>query len=59
MPTLALHGALSDVLSDATFERMAVEKPDLIRVIVPDVGHAPSLTEPESRRALDAFIARF
>lgn len=59
VPTLALHGALSDVLSDATFERMAVEKPDLVRVIVPDVGHAPTLTEPESRRALDAFIARF
>jgi len=56
LPTLALHGALSDVLSDQTFRRMALEKPDLVCVTVPDVGHTPSLSEPQSTSALDAFL---
>ncbi|MFI4986333.1 MAG: alpha/beta fold hydrolase [Alphaproteobacteria bacterium] len=58
IPVLALRGELSDVLSLATFERMAVEKPDLVRVSVPGVGHTPSLEEPATRSALDAFLAR-
>ena len=57
VPTLALRGALSTVLSEATFGRMAAEKPDLVRVTVPRVGHTPSLDEPEARAALDAFLA--
>ena len=48
-PVLAIRGALSDVLSEATFERMAAEKPDLVRVTVPGVGHVPLLDEPEMR----------
>jgi len=58
VPVLAIRGALSDVLSEATFARMAREKPDLVRVSVPGVGHTPSLEEPEVRAALDAFLAR-
>lgn len=57
VPVLAIRGALSDVLSEATFARMAHEKSDLMRVSVPDVGHTPSLEEPEARAALDAFLA--
>jgi pimeloyl-ACP methyl ester carboxylesterase len=56
LPTLALHGALSDVLTDRTFSRMALEKPDLVCVTVSDVGHTPSLSEPQSTSALDAFL---
>jgi pimeloyl-ACP methyl ester carboxylesterase len=58
VPTLAIRGALSDVLSAAAFDRMAEEKPDLMRVTVPDRGHTPSLGEPEAVAALDAFFAR-
>lgn len=56
IPCLALRGELSTVLSEATFARMAAEKPDLRRVTVPRVGHTPSLDEPEARAALDAFL---
>lgn len=59
VPVLALRGALSDVLSETTFESMAKEKPDLHRAVVPDVGHVPGLDEPEARTAIDEFLARF
>lgn len=58
VPVLAIRGALSDVLTEATLARMAEEKPDLARLTVPDVGHVPSLTEPETERALDDLLAR-
>jgi pimeloyl-ACP methyl ester carboxylesterase len=56
LPVLAIRGELSDVLSTATFDRMLREKPDLLRVLVPRRGHAPSLDEPECRAAIDAFL---
>ncbi len=59
IPTLAFRGALSDVLSAETFERMALAKPDLERVTVADVGHAPNFNEPDAAAAIDAFIRRF
>ncbi|MDH3474070.1 MAG: alpha/beta hydrolase [Rhodospirillales bacterium] len=58
IPVLALRGETSDVLSQATFDRMAEVKPDLIRVTVPKVGHTPSLDEPEAEQAIDTFLAR-
>lgn len=57
VPTVALRGARSDVLSAETFARMAREKPDLCAVTVPGVGHAPSLAEPQARAAIDALLA--
>lgn len=57
VPTLALRGALSNVLSARTFDRMAAEHPNLLRVTVAGVGHAPTLREPEAERAIDAFLA--
>jgi len=59
IPTLAFRGALSDVLSEDVFHRMALEKPDLVCVTVPDKGHTPSLNEPEATEALDAFLRPF
>ncbi len=56
-PTLALRGARSDIVSEAAFERMAAEHPRLERVLVPGVGHAPSLAEPEAAAAIDRFLA--
>ena len=58
VPTLALRGATSDILSPATFARMQREKPDLVRVEVPDRGHTPQLDEPASVAAIDAFLSR-
>jgi len=58
-PALALRGMLSDVLSEVTFDRMAAEKPDLVRVEVAGAGHVPSLDEPEAEKAIDEFLARF
>jgi len=56
-PVLAFRGALSDVLSDETFARMAEVKPDLIRVTVPGVGHVPLLEHPQVEQAIDDFLA--
>lgn len=56
IPTLAVRGALSDVLDQATFERMAVEKPDLKRLLVPNRGHVPLPHEDPFRSALHEFL---
>jgi pimeloyl-ACP methyl ester carboxylesterase len=55
-PVLALRGALSDILSEATLARMHREKPDLRSVSVPQRGHALLLDEPECLEAIDAFL---
>jgi len=56
IPTLAFRGALSDLLTEATFDRMQREHPALRRVAVAGVGHVPTLAEPEARHAIDAFL---
>jgi pimeloyl-ACP methyl ester carboxylesterase len=57
-PLLVLRGTVSDVLSQATLERMALEIPDLQPVLVPGVGHVPALDEKEALLGLDDFFAR-
>jgi hypothetical protein len=37
---------------------MAIEHPNLIRVQVPGIGHAPTLDEPQLREAIDEFFGR-
>jgi len=56
VPTLAFRGALSDILSQQTFDAMAAAKPDLIRVTVANRGHVPLLDEPECPGPLDDFL---
>jgi len=58
VPTLALRGALSGVLTADTLGRMADAKPDLRCVTVPGVGHAPLLDEPAALAAIDEFLDR-
>ena len=58
VPAAALRGSKSDVLSDQTLKRMAVEIPGLVTVSVGGVGHAPSLSEPESLELIDDILAR-
>lgn len=56
LPVLALRGAHSDILSEATLARMQREKADLQAVTVPRRGHAPLLDEPECLNAIDKFL---
>lgn len=59
IPTLLLRGARSDLLSDAIARRMASEIGDSAELVtVPEVGHAPTLAEPESAAAIDRLLAR-
>lgn len=58
IPTLAIRGELSDLLSARVFDLMQREKPDLIRLSVPNRGHAPLLHEPLCQRAIDEFLER-
>lgn len=55
-PVLLLHGAISDILTQAIIDRMLLRKPDLQVVDVADRGHVPLLNEAESIAAIDRFI---
>jgi pimeloyl-ACP methyl ester carboxylesterase len=57
MPMLTIRGALSDLFSARTLERMRALKPDMRTLVVDNRGHAPTLDEPECRRAIDEFLA--
>ncbi|MGC1952486.1 MAG: alpha/beta hydrolase [Gammaproteobacteria bacterium] len=57
VPTLAFRGAISDILSPSVFDKMALVKADLMRVVVPNRGHVPLLNEPECRVAFERFFA--
>jgi pimeloyl-ACP methyl ester carboxylesterase len=55
-PLLLVRGALSDLLSSATAQRMIAEHPHATLVQVPDIGHAPLLDEPPVLSALEIFL---
>jgi pimeloyl-ACP methyl ester carboxylesterase len=57
IPTLAIRGETSDLLSVETFRRMKEAKPDLAQLTVPGRGHAPILTEPVCVAAIERFLA--
>lgn len=58
IPSLVVKGELSDLLSEATVERMLAENPAMETVAVPRVGHAPTLEEPEAAAAIDRLLER-
>lgn len=58
VPVTLLRGELSDLLSEATEAKMKELHPAMQTVIVPNVGHAPTLDEPEARVAIDALLAQ-
>ena len=57
-PVLAIRGALSDLLSAATLEKMATEIPELDVCMVSPTGHAPTLEEPEAQAAIARLLAK-
>jgi pimeloyl-ACP methyl ester carboxylesterase len=57
-PVLLVRGGLSELLSAETFARMCQRLPDAAAVIVPRVGHAPTLDEPEAAAAIDRWLHR-
>lgn len=56
IPTLAIRGELSDILSADTLTSMAAQHPRLVTVTVPGRGHAPMLDEPATVSAIDTFL---
>lgn len=58
VPLLAVRGASSDILAERTLQRMKSEHPDLATHTVDGVGHAPSLEEPETEKAIDDLLQR-
>ncbi len=58
VPALVIRGETSDILAQKTLDTMKKRKPDLQVAIVPGVGHAPMLDEPEALEALEAFLIR-
>jgi len=57
IPTLLVRGEITDVLMTSTLEEMRRRKPDLEVASVPDVGHAPFMTEPAAWRAVREFLS--
>jgi pimeloyl-ACP methyl ester carboxylesterase len=56
VPMLLVRGGLSDLLSPDTVKQMGARNPKMQTITVPQVGHAPSLDEPEVREAIAALL---
>jgi pimeloyl-ACP methyl ester carboxylesterase len=55
-PTLVVWGTDSDVISEAQARRMVETLPRGELVVVPGIGHAPTLVEPAVLTALERFL---
>jgi len=56
VPTLLIHGVLSDILTEPIIDRMRQHKPDLKIAPVRDRGHAPLLDEQEAVDAIATLL---
>jgi len=56
VPTLVIHGELSDILTEDIILKMQQRKPDLQVAVVSNRGHAPLLDEKEAVDAIATFI---
>ena len=56
-PLLVVRGEKSDLLTAGTAEKMQAVAPGMKLAVVPGVGHAPELSEPEAVAAIDEFLA--
>lgn len=57
VPTLAIRGEYSDLLSEATFDAMAERHPNLQTLTVEAEGHAPLLRDAPTIGRIAAFLA--
>ena len=57
-PLLIVRGEHSDILSAAVARRMIAEAPGSELAVVPRIGHAPTLEEPEAVGAIAQLLAR-
>lgn len=57
-PLLIVRGDKSDLFSAKTAARMVRRHPDASEAVVPNVGHAPILNEPEATQAIGEFLDR-
>jgi len=57
-PILLLRGGLSDLLSAEALDQMRARLPGGEAVTLANVGHAPTLDEPEAVAAIDRLLAR-
>jgi len=58
IPLLILRGELSDLLDAEVARKMTESLPEAELVVVPNVGHAPALDEPESVGGIDRLLDR-
>lgn len=56
-PVLVLRGALSDLLSAQTLSAMLTRLPGARGVTLDNIGHAPTLDEPEAVMAIERLLA--
>ena len=57
-PLLLVRGGISDLIDPPIVERMRAAAPAMAYAEVPDVGHAPMLTEPEAWAAIQAWLGQ-
>jgi pimeloyl-ACP methyl ester carboxylesterase len=57
-PVLLIRGGLSDLIDAPIAAKMREAASDMAYAEVPNVGHAPMLTEPEAWSAIEAFLER-
>ena len=57
-PTLIIRGEISDLLTPPIIEKMRGVHPSFDTAEVPNVGHAPTLSEPEAWEAIEAFLQK-
>jgi pimeloyl-ACP methyl ester carboxylesterase len=58
VPSLIVHGGISDLLTADSVKKMTDEMPGMEAVTVPNVGHAPTLDEPEAQAGIDKLLKR-
>ena len=55
-PLLVVRGEKSDLLTAETAQKMRAVAPGMKLTVIPGVGHAPELNEPEATAAIDEFL---